>query len=130
VVFLPAVGGGLFGVDLGAGPLPVLGNLALHAVYGLVLGDLYGPLGSAIDAEPGPQERASLANVELGAAGGLALGLAVGVALSVADLLVAQANGDVERTPSAALPVVLVVTVSGAAWGAALGSLVGLGGRA
>ena len=133
VVFLPVVGGGLFGAALGAGPLPVLGNLALHIVYGLVLGDLYGPLGSAIDAEPGPagpRERASLANVELGAPGGLVLGLALGVALSVAGLLVAQASGDMAWTPSAALPGMLVVTVSGAAWGAALGSLVGLGGRA
>src|SRR5215212_5388288 len=34
VVFLPLVGGGLFGLGLGAGLLPILGNLVVHLVYG------------------------------------------------------------------------------------------------
>ena len=38
VVFLPLVGGGLFGTKIGAGPLPVIGNIILHLVYGAVLG--------------------------------------------------------------------------------------------
>lgn len=42
-VFLPVAGGGLFGLRLGAGPLPILGNLILHLVYGATLGQLYGP---------------------------------------------------------------------------------------
>jgi hypothetical protein len=133
VVFFPLVGGGLFGMALGAGPLPVLGNLALHAVYGLVLGDLYGSLGSSLDAEPGPASSAQqtlLANAEQSAARGLVLGLAFGMVVSMVGLLVVQAAGDPAFTPSAALPVVLVVMVSGAAWGATLGSLAGLGGRA
>jgi hypothetical protein len=129
-VFLPLVGGGPFGLALGAGPLPILGNLALHAVYGVVLGDLYGPLGSVIDAEPGLYvlpERTSIAGAELGAARGLVLGSALGVAASAAGLLVAQASGDVAWTLSAAFPMMLGITVSGAALGAVLGSLVGLG---
>jgi uncharacterized protein DUF6789 len=43
IVFMPLVGGGFFGLALGAGPLPVLGNLVLHVVYGAVLGQVYGP---------------------------------------------------------------------------------------
>ena len=38
IVFLPLMGGGLFGMDLGAGPLPIVGNLVLHLVYGAGLG--------------------------------------------------------------------------------------------
>ena len=41
IVFLPAVGVGVFGVDLHAGPLPVIGNFVLHAVYGITLGVVY-----------------------------------------------------------------------------------------
>src|SRR3981081_3896048 len=37
VIFMPLVGGGLLGMGLGAGPLPVLGNLILHAVWGAIL---------------------------------------------------------------------------------------------
>lgn len=133
VVFLPLVGGGLFGVALGAGPLPVLGNLALHAIYGLVLGDLYGSLGSTLDAEPGHAslaQQALLDNAEQSAARGLVLGLALGLVVSLAGLLVAQASGGTPWTPNVALPVMLVLIVSGGAWGATLGSLAGLGGHA
>jgi hypothetical protein len=45
LVVLPLLGGGLLGLGLGAGPVPLLGNLALHAVYGLVLAAMYGPFG-------------------------------------------------------------------------------------
>ena len=39
---LPAAdGGGLLGMNIGAGPLPILGNLILHLVYGAVLGSAY-----------------------------------------------------------------------------------------
>lgn len=41
VAFLPIMEGGIFGRDIGAGPLPVLGNLILHLVYGAVLGTVY-----------------------------------------------------------------------------------------
>ncbi|MDF3018600.1 MAG: hypothetical protein K0R44_3825, partial [Thermomicrobiales bacterium] len=35
------MGGGVLGMDVGAGPLPILGNLILHLVYGAVLGISY-----------------------------------------------------------------------------------------
>jgi hypothetical protein len=41
VVFFPLVGAGFFGLDLDAGPLPALGNLVLHLVYGVTLGIVY-----------------------------------------------------------------------------------------
>src|SRR5919107_1875776 len=30
IIFLPLMGGGLLGMNVGAGPLPILGNLVLH----------------------------------------------------------------------------------------------------
>jgi hypothetical protein len=41
VVFFPIMDAGLFGVDLDAGPLAILGNLVLHLFYGATLGALY-----------------------------------------------------------------------------------------
>ncbi len=41
VAFLPVMDAGVLGRDIGAGPLPVLGNLILHLVYGAVLGAIY-----------------------------------------------------------------------------------------
>ncbi len=41
LVFLPVMGGGVLGLNLGAGPLPLLGNLLLHLGYGVTLGELY-----------------------------------------------------------------------------------------
>jgi hypothetical protein len=40
-LFFPIMGVGLFGSDLNAGPLAVLGNLVLHLVYGAALGSVY-----------------------------------------------------------------------------------------
>ena len=41
IVFFPLVDAGFFGLNLGAGPLPIIGNLILHLVYGAVLGETY-----------------------------------------------------------------------------------------
>ncbi len=41
VVFFPVTGAGFFGLALGAGPLPIIGNLILHVVYGAALGETY-----------------------------------------------------------------------------------------
>src|SRR5262249_55957411 len=46
IAFFPIMDGGIFGKDIHAGPLPVIGNLILHLIYGAVLGSLY-----AIDLE-------------------------------------------------------------------------------
>ena len=41
VIFFPVMGAGIFGVKLGAGPLPVIGNLILHLVYGALMGEAF-----------------------------------------------------------------------------------------
>lgn len=58
VVFLPIAGGGFLGLSLGAGPLPIIGNLILHLVYGATLGEVFVSAGllsesgeAAIDAD-------------------------------------------------------------------------------
>ena len=38
LVFFPVMHAGIFGRDLHAGPLPVIGNLILHLIFGAVLG--------------------------------------------------------------------------------------------
>src|SRR5947209_8292396 len=40
-VFLPIVGAGVAGMSVGAGPLPWIGAVLLHAVYGVVMGETY-----------------------------------------------------------------------------------------
>src|SRR6266567_569804 len=85
VVFLPILGGGVFGLAVGAGPLPVIGNLLLHLVYGATLGTLYLQHADRVLTESGTT---SAAEVEIlsrservsaeGMLGGLALGAVVG----------------------------------------------------
>ncbi len=52
---MPAVGG-FFGLGIGAGPLPIIGNLILHLVYGATLGTLYGPAGRVVVGDEAPTE--------------------------------------------------------------------------
>lgn len=130
VVFLPLVGGGFLGLGLGAGPLPMLGNLILHAVYGATLGLLYGPFGdlitsSSFEAPTGP-DRAMQGSEQMAARGilvGLVLGAVAGV---VAALLAAQAGA--QGTVLGIHPLLFVVSTAlfGAAFGGLVGSLVGL----
>lgn len=40
-VFMPLVGVGFFGITVGAGFLPGAGAILLHAVYGIMLGEIY-----------------------------------------------------------------------------------------
>jgi hypothetical protein len=124
VVFMPLVGGGLLGASLGAGPLPVLGNLILHAIYGAVLGTVWGSAESVMDR---PLRAAWTEDLqagrlsELGAARGLGLGLLLGVALGVLGALVLpQATGAQGMNP---LAMIVAVGLSGAAFGCFVGSL-------
>src|SRR5207247_9080454 len=73
VIFLPLVGGGILGMSLGAGPLPLLGNLILHVVYGAILGFVYGSAESVYDRplhQPYEAERRAGRLSQLGAARG------------------------------------------------------------
>lgn len=56
VIFLPVLGGGLFGFGLGAGPLPLVGNVLLHALYGVTLGHFYEPESDHLLVERGDDD--------------------------------------------------------------------------
>lgn len=138
VVFFPLVGGGLFGLALGAGPLPILGNLILHLVYGATLGLVYGPFGD-IDAErfgtrrgadrAEPDEDAwAMGRSEAMAARGLIIGAALGVLVGLVGATVAQLQPGLTLLGLAPIGFVVASGLLGAAYGGLIGSLVGLPG--
>jgi len=88
-VFFPLVGGGFLGMNLGAGPLPFLGNLILHVVYGATLGLMYEPMFDELpDVDSRNEENtwAMVISEEMAAKGmliGLVGGLMGGVLLGI-----------------------------------------------
>lgn len=110
VVFFPLMGAGLFGIDIGAGPLPVLGNLIVHLVYGAVLGTLFA-IEEGDGNEDNASEHATSASAERGAAVGV---LAGGIAGFVGGWFVGPSLSD------------LAGALSGAAMGTMIGSLVSM----
>jgi hypothetical protein len=120
-VFFPLVGAGFLGSEIGAGPLPVLGNLILHIVYGGALGKIYAS--HAVWQEPVTEVSSyniqalegAHRNMAIGLIPGAVLGLLIGVVVSSAfapetDLLMAAVLG----------------AVVGSAFGVWVGSLTGL----
>jgi len=130
VVFLPVVGGGFVGFAVGAGPLPAIGNLLLHLVYGATLGAMYGPLGD-IAADEFPHaglvdEPRVVAQYERAAARGIVAGAIVGLIIGIVLAIQAgsQGIGMPFGVPAAAFPP--VVAIIGATFGGVLGSISGL----
>jgi hypothetical protein len=120
VIFLPLVGGGLFGMNLGAGPLPSVGNLILHLVYGAVLGAVYGSAESVYDRPRHVGFSDDLISgrlSEMGAARGMLAGLAVGVLLGAVGAALAH------QGVTNPLAMVVAVGLIGAAFGSFVGSL-------
>jgi hypothetical protein len=120
VVLLPLAGGGLLGFGLGAGPLPIIGNLLLHAVYGAVLGAIYGSADSVLDnpAHAPSEDDLRLGRLsEVSAARGLVIGIAGGLILGIVLAIPMQAG--VSLNPAA---LVVAITLTGAAFGALIGS--------
>src|SRR5215212_195344 len=122
VVVLPLLGGGLFGFALGAGPLPIVGNLLLHLVYGAILGVVYGPMG-ALDASTLERPGASLGartrgTFERPAALLLIAGLIVGGLAGLAATSVAGGQGAQALSGVSHGGLIL--------WGALLGAVAGL----
>jgi hypothetical protein len=129
LVVLPLVGGGPFGWAFGAGPLPLIGNLLLHLVYGITLGQLYGPWGDLDATTLQPRSGSHVAAAPRGdrmVVRGLVIGLVVGTALGVIGPLVAslQAGGSGLGQPVSAL--VLLGAVMGIALGGVIGTFLGL----
>jgi len=126
VVFLPAMGGGLFGLGLGAGPLPIVGNLLIHLVYGVTLGALY-PLENEhvlvdrAEEETSDDKRAVL-RVERTTAIGIVAGLALG---GLAGCLVAVLSSPPQSILVGLTNGVLLGTIAGAF----IGSFTGLQAR-
>lgn len=121
VVFLPLVGGGLLGLSLGAGPLPVLGNLILHVVYGAALGAIYGTVDS-MEERPDTEDALSASRSQIGAAQGILVGLVVGIGLGLLTALVPQLTGS-HALGMNPLALGLAMTLIGASFGALVGSL-------
>src|SRR5215212_8280375 len=118
IVFLPLMGGGLLGMDIGAGPLPILGNLLLHLVYGAVLGSAYAE--AAEDwLDDTEVDHLNAAAAERGAAIGLVAGLVPGL---IVGWLIAPVFGDIVGRSGTAIGVAFI----GAAIGLAIGSFAGM----
>ena len=130
VVFLPLVGAGMLGSALGAGPLPAIGNLVLHLLYGVTLAQVYGPFGDrdATTLEllaPGASSSAARASDRM-LARGVVVGLLLGITIGIVGTLAAGLRPDdrLLAVPVAAL--LLASAILGAALGAVVGSFVGL----
>jgi hypothetical protein len=122
IVFMPLVGGGFLGFGLGAGPLPVIGNLVLHLVYGATLGMVWGSAESVIDRPlrtPFGEDLLQSRLSEFGAARGLGIGLGVGIVLGVIAAILVPQQG-LGMNP---LAVIVAVGLTGAAFGGFVGSL-------
>ena len=118
IVFLPLMGGGVFGMDIGAGPLPIIGNLILHLVYGAVLGSSYAE--AAEDwLDDTDEDRANAASAERGAAVGLVTGLVAGAILGWAA---APGFDDLASRPLTTIGIAFI----GAAIGLGIGSFAGM----
>lgn len=132
LVFLPLMGGGWAGLTLGAGPLPAVGNLILHLIYGGALGVVYGPLGD-IPADTFPRAGAGddpevVAGYEMATIKGIGSGAAIGGVIGMVGSLLARPDTLPLGTPPLAfLPVMILL---GASFGALLGSMAGLVPRA
>ncbi len=80
IVFFPAIGGGFLGLSLHAGPLPIIGNLVLHVIYGVTLGGVYAVERWQTESgvPDGDEERRALDRSQRASALGVAFGLMAG----------------------------------------------------
>ena len=123
VVFLPLVGGGLLGLSLGAGPLPALGNLILHVVYGAALGAIYGAVDSMEErSTPDSEDVLSATGPRSEPPEGILVGLVVGIGLGLLTALVPQLTGS-HALGMNPLALGLAMALIGASFGALVGSL-------
>jgi len=93
LVLLPAAAFDMLGVALSAGPLPPIGNLILHMIFGFTLGQLYDSSADepAVGADlvyDEPLEREAIGHSEDFGAAGILVGAVVGAAVGVAMAIV------------------------------------------
>ncbi len=129
LVFLPAVGGGLFGYALGAGPLPFIGNMLLNAVYGIVLGVVYGPFGDYLPTVEETKTREhylAMVASEAAAAKGIVTGTLLGLVLgALSGQYLPSLIHTLAMQGPAALTILGLALIGGAV-GALVGSFFGL----
>ena len=132
VVFLPVTGGGLFGSELGAGPLPLIGNLVLHLLYGATLGagyaaDRYAPMDYTEDGEVDQAtQRATMRRAESGAASGILIGASVGGLAGVVLGFVLPFSSGEALVGNWSVALGVAGALAGGAVGALIGSMTGL----
>lgn len=131
VVFFPLVGAGFLGFGLGAGPLPMIGNLILHLVYGATLGLLFGPVGDlsteeALESPHGPEDVAAMQSSERMAARGILAGLVLGGVVGGIGAIATQLVPEATILGMHPLLFVVGTALFGAAFGGLIGSFVGL----
>ena len=126
VVLLPMLGGGFFGASLDAGPLPIIGNLTLHLVYGVVLGWTYGLSTSWQEDQAYPVDQTATRTPERSLAVGIVVGALVGgLAGWVIGMALISADGPVPVLMTAAASA-LAGALAGSALGAIIGPIFGL----
>lgn len=113
VIFFPLTGVGFFGSGLGAGPLPTIGNLILHLVYGAVLGAMFA-VEQYSGIEDTADERRNAERAERGAVLGIAGGGVIGL---IVGILIGPSLDALANRPA--------IAIAGALAGAAIGILVG-----
>lgn len=129
LVFLPLMGGGILGLELRAGPLPILGNLTLHLTYGAVLGLLYSPAGDLLYGEEESLREENLramASAEKAAAWGVVTGMVLGIAVGIAGAVLTSSLAETAIFGPQQFAFLLGSCLIGGALGALLGSLFGL----
>jgi hypothetical protein len=128
VVLLPMAGGGLLGLGFGAGPLPLIGSLALYAVYGVALTRLTGPVNvpGRERVWTGDVQSAATHGAEVGAAAGVVAGLVIGAAFGLSVITVFQSAGVPGGVSMHPLGLFAASTFVGGALGGLIGSFLGL----
>lgn len=121
VVFLPAAGGGFLGLSLGAGPLPILGNLILHLAYGVTLGEVF--MSEGLLTESGEVEEAAEPQLLARAERSMALLIVPGL---VVGGLIGLVGSGIFAPGSDPLTVGVFGAVIGCVVGILLGSFVGV----
>jgi hypothetical protein len=131
VLFPLIVGAGWFWSDLGAGPLPVLGNLILHLIYGATLGAGYSA-GLDRSETPGDTEvedlgqTAAMGRAETSAARGILLGAFGGGVLGAILGGVLPFSSGEQLVGSWPVALGVAGALAGGAMGALVGSMIGL----
>ncbi len=119
LIVFPLLGIGILGVDAEAGPLPVLGSLVAHLVYGFVLGGFYGSrIEEWIDSSD--HDRAKAEGANRGTARGMVVGLPLGFGLGLLMMPLLD-------SVAGAVAIVLAWTLVGGAVGMLIGSFMGMG---